>query len=643
MRHRILLHTNPPWIKTGLAENAKTLLKYLYKTGKYEIAHYCSQASVADHNLSLTPWKSYGCLPTDPNLIQQLNSDPGKARDASYGSLNIDSAIKDFKPTIAIFSDDIWAFSKGNYLDKPWYKKINSILHITIDSIPILEQAYEQADNTQNYYTWAKFAEKEMKRMDSVKYGHVKQIYGAMDTTKFSVIPEQQKNQLRKSFGISEDATVFLFVGRNQLRKSFPQVIQAFAQFKKDNPDAKAKLHFHTSFSEKGQGWDIPKLAKYYGVDISDILATYVCKTCGQWIIHPYVGEDINCPYCKSEKSMVTATIVHGVPDDQMKLLYGFSDGCISAFTSGGQEYHSVQSLLCGKPLACTNYSCGEDFCEQPFVHALGFNTYFEQGTNFAKSTTDVRDIKRFMTKILKSSKKELQEWGDKGRIWATKTFSIETIGAQWEALFDSLPVVDWDKIELIAHRKNDKFPFPEIEDENQFLSCLYKNILNMYEPDHGSGFLNWKNRLKEGVSRRSVYDFFIGVAREENGKNFPQQDASILVDKTTGKKRAIFTIKESLGDSLVCTQLFEAFHQAYPNHDLYVGTLPTNFEIFHGNPYVFKVLAYQPFMEQEMVCIGAGQSEGLWDVYLYPATPTQNKLGYLSSSVGSFEKDIKL
>ena len=37
-----------------------------------------------------TPWKSFGCLPTDPRIVQELNSDPGRARDASYGAWNID-------------------------------------------------------------------------------------------------------------------------------------------------------------------------------------------------------------------------------------------------------------------------------------------------------------------------------------------------------------------------------------------------------------------------------------------------------------------------------------------------------------------------------------------------------------------------
>lgn len=645
MKHRLLFHSNPCHIKTGLAENSRTLLKYLFKTGKYDIAHYCSQSSVADPALQKTPWKSYGCLPNDPRVIQELNSDPGKARDATYGAWNIDNVVRDWKPTIYLGSDDIWGWPKGHYLDKPWWKQVNPILHVTVDSLPVLEQAYEQALLTPNYFTWAKFAANEMRARNS-QCSHVGQIYGAMDTTKFSPISDSERLDLRRRFGIGDNTVVFLFVGRNQLRKQFVQCLEAFGQFKREQPHADVKLWFHTSFSERGQGWDIPKMAAYYDVKMEDILSTYVCKTCGQWLVNGYKGEDLDCPYCGAKKSMITATITNGVPDDQMRYLYGVSDACISAFSSGGQEYHNSQSLLCGKPLASTNYSSGADFCEQPFVYTLGFATYIEQGTNFIKATTSVKDIKYYMSKVWKSSRRELIEWGEKGREWAAKTFAIETIGAQWMAVFDKMVPREWSSVNLTAEPKNDQYPFPQIEDENAFISALYTNILKMNEPEHGDGFKNWKEVLKKGTPRQSVYEYFIGEARKENAKNqVVTQDFWSQIDKTTGRKRALFVIKETLGDCLMATQLFESFHRSYPDHDLYVGTKSQNNEIFAGNPYVFRVLPWQDAFESEMAMTGAGQPdiEAYFSTYLHPAILTQRQLGYLRSSTAAFKDDMNL
>ena len=634
-KKKILLHTNPTWIKTGLAENAKTLLKYLWSTNKYEIVHYCSQVSVADGNLSLSPWKSYGCIPNDPNIVNELNRDPHRARNVSYGSHNIDEVIKLEKPDIYLASDDIWAVTKADYIDKPWYKKINPILHITIDSLPILDQAFEQASDTKHYLTWAKFAKKEMHRV-SPKFSHVDQIYGAMDTDVFSPITKEEKSSLRKRFGIDEDTKIFLFVFRNQLRKSENLCLEAFAKFKKENPNIKAKLYLHTCFAEK-QSWDIPKMTAYYGINPNDILATYVCRKCKNWFISAYGGEEKDCPICQEKKSVFTVNIGDGVPGNQMKYIYGISDACLSIFTSGGQEYHSVQSLLCGKPLACTNYSCGEDFCEQPFVTSIDYKPYHEVGTNFIKATSNVDQIKKFMRGICKKSPSELDLIGKRGREWAVKTFGIETIGKKWEDLFDSMPEVDWENVSLEKEQKNANFPFLDVPDEIEFIKSLYKNILLMDESPQSDGFKHWLDKLHNGVTRKAIYDYFIDVANKDNAQNSGPKDFGEILEKT-GKKRGLILIKESIGDILMTTALFESFHDQHPDTDLYVSCDPKFKDLLMGNPHVYKVIDYHPSFEQEMLMIGVGQKEGYFDYYYHPAIQAQRVLSYLSHPEPSFE-----
>lgn len=644
MKRRLLLQTNPPWLKTGLGSNAKALLKYLYKQNKYDIAHYCSQTSISDHNLNLTPWRSFGCLPTDPNAINELNRDPGKARDASYGSWNIDNVVKEWKPDIYLGIDDPWAFGVGNYMDKPWWGKVNSMLHITLDSLPILEQALEQATKTKNYFTWVKFAADEMKKFGS-QYNHVRHIYASLDTNMFSPISEKEKIDLRNRFKILQNTVLFNFVFRNQLRKSANLVLDAFSQIKKENPEADIKLHFHTSVAEQGMGWNFPKMIKHYGIKNEDVLFTYICKHCGQWCVSPYIGENIDCPFCGQKQSLITPTITNGVNDDEMRYLYGLSDASLSIFTSGGFEMASGQALLCGQPLACTNYFCGVDFCEQDFVHSVEYHPYHEAGTNFIKAASDVNDIKRYIRKIWKSSKRDLAMIGEKGRLWAIKSFSIENIGAQWEQVFDATIPAEWSSIDLTPKTKNDQFPFPQIEDEDVFISTLYKEILNMVEAPHGEGFRHWRSRLKEGMRREDIYAYFLSVARDENNKSGATKSLDFwsLIDKTTGKKRALLVQKESAGDCLIITQLLESFHREYSDHDLYLACDPKFFDIFAGNPNIFKVLNFIPAMNSEMAMCGAGHNDPFFHVYLNSAIPTQHVLGYLNSSTAAMTPHLKL
>lgn len=635
-KRRILLHTNPTHLRTGLAENAKTLLSYLWKTGKYDIAHYCSQVSETDSNLSLTPWKSYGALPADPQAIHALNQDPGKARDAAYGSWNIDKVVGDFKPDVYIGSDDVWGFN--GYADKSWWSQIGSILHITVDSLPVLDAAFDQAKKTKYYLTWAKFAAKEMRRLGQ---GHVGQIYGAMDTNQFAPISPEEKATLRQRFGIGPNTILINYVFRNQLRKSANLILEAFAQFKRENPTADVKLHFHTSVSERAMGWDFPKMIGYYGINPQDVLFTYICKQCGQWHVSPYVGEDVKCPYCGADKSIITVNIANGVPAQEMKYVYGLSDASISAFTSGGQEYHNVQAMLCELPLACTNYSSGEDFCENPDVFTLGWKPYHEAGTNFIKAATRTEDIKRFIQKVWKMPARDVKEWGRRSRVWAKKTFSIETIGAQWEALFDGMPLVDWSTVNMTPAPKNETYPFPQIDDEDAFITALYTNILKMEEPPQGEGRKHWRAQLKGGMTRQQVYDYFLSVARQENAKNqVKPQEISDLFDKDD-KKRILYVLKESLGDNYIFTSLVQTAKERYPDHSIYVACDPKFFEVYDGNPYIKKVIPYMPEMEQEMLFVGAGQDKKIVDIYCHVACGTQRVLNYLSNDYSFDEQSF--
>jgi hypothetical protein len=248
------------------------------------------------------------------------------------------------------------------------------------------------------------------------------------------------------------------------------------------------------------------------------------------------------------------------------------------------------------------------------------------------------------MSKVWKSSKRDLQEWGEKGRIWATREFSIETIGAKWETLFDAMPITDWSSVDLTPKPKNDTFPMPAGGDDIQFITTLYTEILKMNEPVHGDGHKHWQQKLKDGMKREDIYAYFLSVARDDNVKNGAKQnDFWDLIDKTTGRKRALLVVKESAGDCLLMTQLFESFHREYKDHDLYVASDPKFADIFAGNPHVFRRLDFIPAMTQEMAMAGAGHNDPYFHVVLLPTIPTQQVLGYLNSTTASLTPHLRL
>lgn len=638
-KKKILINTNAPWVYTGLAENGRHLAKYLEGTGKYEVVYYCQQVSVADPNHAKMPWKSRGCIPNDPAVVQRMHQDQNFARWVSYGNLLIEQAVKEEKPDIVFCSDDIWSFP-GEVFASTWWKHVNGVFHVTVDSLPVHDMAYDQVKSTKNFFTWTKFPLKEIhKKGDEFK--HAQYMFGVTDTEKFKPLPAKERLELRKSFGIGPNTTVFGYTFRNQLRKEVLNLLMAFRDFKKEFPDSDVKLHLHTSWSEKHNGWDIPKYIKYFGLNDKDVLCTYVCKSCKKWHVRPYGGEDMDCPYCKTKKSCVTPTIIDGVKNSDMKYLYAIRDATISPMTSGGLEYENVNSLLAGVPLATTNYSAGEDFCELPFVHAINWHPRFEHQSSFLKAANDVSSIKNFIRKIYGMSDKDRQKLSVDSREWAKKSFSIETIGPKWEAIFDAMPFVNWDSIDLTPKTKNAEFPMPQIENNGEWIKSLYNNIL-LVEPDP-DGFKHWMEQLERGIARRDIYNFFIDVARKDNAKIAPTVDLWSLLDRESPNKRALMVIKESIGDILTITSLFESFHKQYPNHDLYISTEQKFHGVLEGNPFVKKALPYAPFMENEMQMIGAGQKDGYFHVFFHPAVSTQRVLSVLSADKNAFADYLNL
>ena len=107
-KKKILYQSDFSLRKTGFGRNSKTVLTYLYNTGKYDIVHYCGGSHLEDPELSRTPWKSIGCLSASPEEMAQLERDPHLGRMAHYGALRLDEVIREEKPDIYIAVQDIW-------------------------------------------------------------------------------------------------------------------------------------------------------------------------------------------------------------------------------------------------------------------------------------------------------------------------------------------------------------------------------------------------------------------------------------------------------------------------------------------------------------------------------------------------------
>jgi glycosyltransferase involved in cell wall biosynthesis len=634
-KKKIVYQSDFSLAKTGFGRASKALLTYLHNTGKYDITHYCCGLQYSNPELKRTPWKSIGTLPDTPQEIQDLNRDPNVARMASYGAHFLDKVIKQEKPDVYIAAQDIWGIDFA--IDKKWFNKITSVLWTTLDSLPILPTAVEKASKIKNYWIWSDFA---TKALHDLNHKHVKTMHGPLDCSVFKKLSKDKKINLRQMQNIPYNAFIIGFVFRNQLRKSVPNLLEGYAMWKRRNPQVKnTYLLLHTHWSE---GWNIYKLADEYGIDKREILTTYVCKNCGNYEIKPFHGQDVDCRFCRSQKSQLTTNVGIGVSEEQLNEVYNLMDVYCHPFTSGGQEIPIQEAKLTELITLVTNYSCGEELCQEGSGSLeLEWTEYREHGTEFRKASTKPASIAKQLDKVYNMNTQKREELGKISREWTLENYSIETVGKAIEEFIDAAPLAEFD-FNLEEEKRDPNLVIPNIENDSEWLIFLYKNILkieNIDEKDQGHQY--WMNEIKKGVKRQDIENYFRHVAMKEN-EQIKKIEFEDLLDKNDSGKRIIYVIPESEEDVFLSTSLFKSIKESYPDHNLYVATKPEYFEILNGNPYIHKVLQYIPQMDNILWLEGQGDHKGFFEIAFLPYIGSQRILDYLHNGKTNIQYSIK-
>ena len=624
----VLIHSNFARAFTGFGKNKKNIMRYLFDTGKYNLVELANGLHWSDPQTETVPWTCRGSLPPQ-NELQAM--DPDHQRAASYGGKLVDRAIKEFKPDVYIGVEDIWGF--GDYHMKPWWDKINTMVWTTLDSLPILPQAVDFAPKIKNYYVWASFAEKAMKELG---YDHVKTLRGSLDTSVFSRLDDDKRKNLRASFGLS-DEFIIGFVFRNQLRKSVPNLLDGFKIFKETHPNSKLLLHTHWA-----EGWDIPRLLEEKEIDPSSVLTTYICSNCMTYQVRPFSGQEQDCPYCGSKKTMNTTNTGKGVTDEQLNEIYNLMDVYCHPFTSGGQEIPIQEAKLTELITLVTNYSCGEDSCSpESGGIPLKWSEYREPGTQFIKASTCSQDIATKLRVVYNMKNEDRIAQGEISRQWVIDNFSVEVIGKKLEQIIDEMPPIDYDfdadnKIDYDASYE----PKGNYASQEEFMIDLYQNILKDKVDSNSGGVKHWVKHLKNGTPANDVVRHFQGVAQQQINRT-KSVELEDLLDKDDSGKRIAVIIPETETDVLMINSLIKNLKKQYKKHNIYVFTKPEYFCFIDDNPHVHKLMQYNPAIENSFVMEGAGDHEGFFEMAFYPHTTTQKNISFLHNGADKLQFTI--
>lgn len=647
-KKRVLFHSDFSLAKTGFGRVMKTLLSYLYKTGKYEIHHICCGMTENSVDLELTPWKSYGAITSDQRKLNEASRDPSISRSIGYGAQTIDDYIMKIKPDVYIGAQDFWGVDFS--IEKNWFNKITSCIWTTLDSLPLLPSAVKRAKDIKNYWVWSNFAEKEFKRLG---FKHVETVHGAIESKFFYKLTDKERKQLRLKSNIPEDSTIIGFVFRNQLRKLVPNLMEGYQIWKKNNPDVKnTYLLLHTSLSE---GWNIKSQAEQHGIDTKEILVTYICSKCGDYEVKSFDDknnihgdnsvslEGKDCPFCNSKGTQNTTSVSLGVTEQQLNEVYNLMDVYVHAFTSGGQEIPIQEAKLTELVTLVTNYSCGEECCEKDaYSLPLKWNKYLEHGTEFIKASTCPNSIAEQLDVFFKMSKKEKEKWGRLARKWVLQNFSIESVGKKIETFLDKSNLIDeteesnYTQLERFA--RNPEATIDPNQPDKQWLKCLYKEILGRNVEDDDEGLLYWMQELSKNTPREQIENYFRHVSQKDIEKENQKNNKSTIDNfiNINDKKKILYVMPRSIGDCFLSTAIFESLREIYPQKDweLYVSSEPEFKSIFDGNVNITKWIPYCSEMEDHMRMEGVGEHKGWFDICFTPHISTQRSMNYIHNGI---------
>jgi glycosyltransferase involved in cell wall biosynthesis len=205
--------------------------------------------------------------------------------------------------------------------ESPFRRIFNWIFMPTVDAAPQNEEWIHQfcnADAVLTYSDWAKGV------IDSQSGGNANTVGSASPAASKEFQMAADKEAAKKALGFPEGSRIIGSVMRNQRRKLFPVLIEAFANYLKTSGDKKTYLHIHSSYPDGG--WDFGELLHKHGVS-SRVYFTYVCSNpeCGSIDISKFNDCRKACSKCKQFSSTQT-NVNNGVDDDTLAKIYNAFD-----------------------------------------------------------------------------------------------------------------------------------------------------------------------------------------------------------------------------------------------------------------------------------------------------------------------------
>ncbi len=433
-----------------------------------------------------------------------------------------------------------------------------------VHNCPQLEEWIRDYENCNMVMSYSDFGVDVLKRTSPKVKIWPTPMRPGVDLSTFKVV---DKKQVRSEvWNLSNDIRVIGTVQRNQQRKLFPDLIDAFGlmknKYKGEKAVDKAVLALHTSWPDNAYSYDYPRhimrlQSGYYGCDPrtyykgikDDILNTFMCYDCGniflswaanlweQQIQEKYGAKKIfiPCNYC-GKVAAATPDTSRGFSREQLASFYSCLDVYTQVSIAEGDGMPANEAKACCVPTLVMDHSAMAEKGRFPseYIHlkntkpeqytvnkgGLTINVgrhYYEPETSQRRCLPDLDDLADKMRLLITND--ELREtMSREARECVEENYDWDKLAKQWEYVLDNVKPIDrsttWEKpYELQAI---DQVKVPDGLTDDQYIDWLYLNVLK-YDKVDDAGKANWlAGLINKQQTREQVLTFFQKVATSQ-------------------------------------------------------------------------------------------------------------------------------
>lgn len=320
----------------------------------------------------------------------------------SWGEDAMINHAKHFKPDVVFTLQDIWVLNPQALTE---LSKISKWIPIVpIDHEPVPDPIFNRLKLAYRVVTYAPFGERELKNkgMHSTYIPH---------TVPTDIMKKHDKAKMKKVLGLDEDTFLFGMVAANKdnpPRKSFQEVMEAFAKFHKKHP--KSALYMHTVI-KTDKGFPIDMFAKKLGIE--------------EAILHPDIYE-----------------LQYLINQEQMGKIYSSFDCLLAPSLNEGFGVPLIEAQTCGVPVITNDYTAMRDLVKD------GFNGYktrvaYERFDSLQSyiGIPDVDHLYELMEKMWDHREDgTIEQMGENGMKFVKENFDLELVwNRHWKPFLEKL------------------------------------------------------------------------------------------------------------------------------------------------------------------------------------------------------------